>query len=51
MSDYNAKCFCGAVEFSVRGEPVAMGVTANRAATGPPDRSMHSPCGNRPRCG
>ena len=25
MSDYTGKCFCGAVEFTVRGEPAAMG--------------------------
>jgi hypothetical protein len=25
MSEHNGKCFCGAVEFSVSGEPVAMG--------------------------
>lgn len=25
MSDYTGKCFCGAVEFTVRGDPAAMG--------------------------
>lgn len=25
MADYKARCFCGAVEFAVNGEPVAMG--------------------------
>jgi hypothetical protein len=25
MADYQARCFCGAVEFTVSGEPVAMG--------------------------
>jgi hypothetical protein len=25
MADHKARCFCGAVEFSVSGEPVAMG--------------------------
>ena len=25
MSEYRGKCFCGAVEFTVSGEPVAMG--------------------------
>lgn len=25
MSEYTARCFCGAVEFTVSGEPVAMG--------------------------
>ena len=25
MSEYKGKCFCGAVEFTVTGEPVAMG--------------------------
>jgi hypothetical protein len=25
MTDHHGKCFCGAVEFSVSGEPVAMG--------------------------
>ena len=25
MSEYKGKCFCGAVEFTVSGEPVAMG--------------------------
>jgi hypothetical protein len=25
MADYKARCFCGAVEFTVSGEPVAMG--------------------------
>ncbi len=25
MSEYKGRCFCGAVEFSVTGEPVAMG--------------------------
>jgi hypothetical protein len=25
MADYKGRCFCGAVEFTVSGEPVAMG--------------------------
>jgi hypothetical protein len=47
---YKGTCFCGAVELTVSGEPVAAGsVIARRAAVGRRRPSTHSASGNPTR--
>jgi hypothetical protein len=45
---YTARCFCGAVQFEVAGEPAAMGYCHCESCRQRP-RSTHSHCGSRRR--